>query len=115
MQVSAYNIVKNFGIDALKTFWTIDNENEIQRCRQDWKDAHVKTICLKSFNDGNSSFEVIGNLDALTVHRTDNNCDVTKEYAVDLVQALFERNAKRDLFGITYIDMVGILALIQKA
>lgn len=52
MQVSAHNVVINFGIDALKMFWNLENENEIKQCRQDWQNAHAVKVCLKSFNDG---------------------------------------------------------------
>jgi len=100
MQVSAYNVVINFGIDALKMFWSLENENEIKQCRQDWQEAHAVKVCLKSFNDGNNIFEVIADLDNCTAWRNDKNCDVTSDYAEEIFKQVIKRDDVRRLFNL---------------
>lgn len=100
MRVSAHNVVINFGIDALKMFWNLENENEIKQCLQDWRIAHAVKVCLKSFNDGNNIFEVIADLDNCTAWRNDIDCDVTSDYQMDIFKEVAKRDDARRLFNL---------------
>ena len=100
MQVQAHAIVKLFGIAALGKFHSFDNAEEIQQCREDWKDANATTRELRSFNDGNNIFEVVLCFNTMKAHRTDYGSDVTEHYAEQIVDAIAHRIQLRVMFGL---------------
>lgn len=100
MQVSAYEIVKAFGIDALAKFATEENKAEIAQCREDWRTANASSVYLRTFNDGNSVFEVVFSFDDMKARRTDCGTDVTAEHIEEIVRVINRRVTLRVLFGI---------------
>lgn len=77
MQVSAYAIVKAFGIEALGKFHSFENQEEIAQARYEWAQVNESLHYIDAFNDGNSIWEVIFNTDTMKAHRTDCGIDVT--------------------------------------
>jgi len=102
MQVSAYDIVKAFGIEALGKFYSLDNAEEIQRVREEWHSLAKDEVIIKSFNDGNNIFEVVFNLTTFECWRTDHPETILEpmSFIDEKVQALNERERIEKLFSI---------------
>lgn len=100
MQVSAHEIVKSFGIDALAKFANDNNTAEIAQCREDWTFTTVKTVCLEAFNDGNNIFEIVFSFQDMKAYRTDSGADVTADYVPQIIEVINRRVALSVAFGV---------------
>lgn len=101
MQVTAYAIVNAFGIDTLAKFHSVDNAAEIQRCREEYNALTKNVVTIKSFNDGNSIYEVQFNLDTFECWRTDYNQAQLElgAFLEEKIEALAERERIEKLFN----------------
>lgn len=109
MQVSAYKIVSLYGIDALPSFWSIDNEMEIQQARADWEFIHQGLFLLTEFNDGNEKFEVIYNRQDMEAFNSQTGSDVTQNYQIEIVKILLKVDDLRSKFDLHRSALIGFL------
>lgn len=100
MQVSAYDIVKAFGIEALGKFHNLDNQAEIAQARYEWAMVHESLHVIDAFNDGNSVFEVVFCPNTMKAHRTDYNVDVTDDYHEAIAKLCTKLDRYSDNFGL---------------
>ena len=105
MQVTAIQIVKSFGIEALSKFCTIDNINEIEQCRENWRIANSFSCEIHSFNDGNSIFEVEFYYNEVKAYRTDSSVDVTGAYIESCFKAYMKWRDCRKSFDLPVPDL----------
>ena len=105
MQVTATQIVKAFGIEALSKFCTIDNINEIEQCREEWRIANSGSCVIHSFNDGNSIFEVVFHYEKVEAYRTDYSIVVTGEYMEECFKAYMKWRDCRKSFDLPVPDL----------
>lgn len=105
MQVTAIQIVKAFGIEALSKFYTIDNHNEIEQCKEEWRIANSVSCVIHSFNDGNSIFEVVFNYNEVKAYRTDYNVEVTSAYMGECFKAYMKWLDCRKTFDLPVPDL----------
>lgn len=101
MQVSAYAIVNAFGIDALSKLYSVDNAQEIQRCREEYASLANDEVIIKAFNDGNSIYEVVFNVSTFECWRTDYNQALLEidHFLNEKIEALAERDRIEKLFN----------------
>ena len=101
MQVSAYQIVNAFGVEALGKFYSVDNAEEIMRVREEYYALTKTNYTISSFNDGNSIFEVMFNVKTSECWRTDRGTALGMlDYAEEKVKALTELDRLESLFGL---------------
>lgn len=100
MQVSAYAIVKAFGIEALGKFHNLDNQAEIAQARYEWAMVHDTEHTIDAFNDGNSVFEVVFCPNTMKAHRTDCKVDVTLEHQEAIARLCIKLDQYSDNFGL---------------
>lgn len=100
MQVSAYDIVCEFGIDALRKFQSFENQDEINQVRYEWDVVHKVLHTIGVFSAGESVFEVVFCPDSLTAYRTDNNSDVTGAYLEQILDICETLDRYRNKLGL---------------
>lgn len=101
MQVSAYHLVKEFGIEALAKLYSVDNAEEIMRVREEYYALTKTNYTISSFNDGDSIFEVMFNVKTFECWRTDRGTSFDMlDYAEEKVKALTELDRLESLFGL---------------
>lgn len=101
MQVSAYTVVKEFGIEALAKFYSVDNADEIMRVREEYYALTKTNYTISSFNDGDSIFEVMFNVKTFECWRTDRGTSFDMLDMVEKkVDALNEADRIERLFGL---------------
>ena len=101
MQVSAYQVARTFGVEALESFWSVGNALEIQQTREEYAQLQKKVVVLKSFNDGNNSYDILFNVESFDCWRNDHGGLglAMQDCLEEKVAALNERDRIAALFG----------------
>ena len=105
MHITAIQIVKAFGIEALSKFYTIDSINEIEQCQEEWRVANSVSCIIHSFNDGNNIYEVMFHYNEIKAYRTDYNVDVTGAYMEECFKAYMKWRDCRKAFDLPVPDL----------
>lgn len=116
MQVSAYNVVKEFGIEALAKFYSVDNAEEIMRVREEYYALTKTNYTISSFNDGDSIFEVMFDVKTFECWRNDHEGTALDmlDYVEAKVKALTEADRIESLFGLPGDNLMRFLKAAYK-